>query len=82
MERSKALGFIFFLLMTLASCSSHKKETTVTSTAPNGEVTTSEHTTETTSDGCGGFLSCTVDVIGDVIAWPFRAVGSLFKGIF
>jgi hypothetical protein len=40
-------------------------------------------TTETTSSGgCGGVLSCTVDVTGEVIALPFRAVGGLVSAIF
>ena len=38
-------------------------------------------TTETLSES-GGVLSSTVDVVGEVIALPFRAVGALFRGIF
>lgn len=40
-------------------------------------TTTSESTTEDT-----GVLSSTVNVIGEVIALPFRAVGGLLRAIF
>ena len=29
-----------------------------------------------------GILSTTVDVIGDVISWPFRVIGKAFEAIF
>jgi hypothetical protein len=41
-----------------------------------------ETTTTETSDDSGGVLSSTVDVVGDVLSWPFRAVGGLLRGIF
>jgi hypothetical protein len=40
-----------------------------------------ETTTETRSES-GGVLSSTVDVVGEVISLPFRAVGGLIRGIF
>jgi hypothetical protein len=44
--------------------------------------TKSETTTTETSDDSGGVLSSTVDVVGEVLSWPFRAVGGLLRGIF
>jgi hypothetical protein len=41
-----------------------------------------ESTTTETTDEDSGVLSGTVNVIGDVIALPFRAVGGLFRAIF
>jgi len=59
---------------------------TVTSTDyPSGAVissTTTETTVETDNDGCSGILSCTVDFLGDVIAFPFRLMGGAVKAIF
>ena len=45
------------------------------------DVVTEERTT-TTDDACGGVLSCTADFVGDVIAFPFRLIGGVFKAIF
>jgi len=45
------------------------------------ERETTVKTTET-QDGSGGILSGTVNVIGEVIALPFRAVGGLIRVIF
>jgi hypothetical protein len=39
-------------------------------------------TTETSSEDNGGILSGTVNVIGEVIALPFRAVAGLVRAIF
>jgi hypothetical protein len=47
----------------------------------NTVVETRTETTETKNES-GGVLSSTVDVVGDVIALPFRAVGALLRGIF
>jgi hypothetical protein len=33
-------------------------------------------------DSCDGILSCTVDFAGDVIAFPFKLVGGIFKALF
>jgi len=47
-------------------------------------VTTTEETSESnsTSEGCGGVLSCGVDAIGAVIAFPFKALGAIVGAIF
>jgi len=47
----------------------------------NTVVETKTETTETRSES-GGVLSSTVDVVGEVISLPFRAVGALIRGIF
>ena len=39
-------------------------------------------TTESDSGSSGGILSGTVDVVGEVVALPFRAVGGLARAIF
>ena len=49
--------------------------------ASNAVVETKTETTETRNES-GGVLSSTVDVVGDVISLPFRAVGALVRGIF
>ncbi len=78
-------------LLPLIGCSEKRveTETTVTSsdgseTYPGHSSTTTERTTEVTDDDddCGGVLSCTVDVLGNIIALPFRAVGALVDAIF
>jgi hypothetical protein len=33
-------------------------------------------------DGCGGTISCSAEVVGDVIALPFRVVGDVVDFIF
>jgi hypothetical protein len=58
-------------------------ETTYGAGAP---VTTERETTVTTTEESpgqsGGVLSGTINVIGEVIALPFRAVGGLVSAIF
>ena len=89
------LGFIIGSLAVLplaTGCASHTRTVrTDVVTYPEGTVHHSEPsvvehqttTTETASTGgCGGVLSCTVDVTGEVIALPFRAVGGLLSAIF
>jgi hypothetical protein len=39
-------------------------------------------TTESDSSECSGVLSCGVDVIGTVLAYPFKVVGSLLGVLF
>lgn len=45
-------------------------------------VTKSVEEKETPAPGCSGILGCTVEVIGDIIALPFRAVAGLIRFIF
>ncbi|HEV8711672.1 MAG TPA: hypothetical protein VGX03_02450 [Candidatus Binatia bacterium] len=88
------LGFIVGSLAILpfaTGCGHTRTVRTDVVTYPEGSVYRAEpsvvehHTTTTeTADtgGCGGVLSCTVDVTGEVIALPFRAVGGLLGAIF
>lgn len=47
------------------------------------EESSSETTTESKdSSSCSGVLSCGVDAVGAVIAFPFKAVGALISAIF
>ena len=74
---------MIILAATLGGCATHSH--TVSSETREGPsntvVETKTETTETRSES-GGVLSSTVDVVGDVIALPFRAVGALFRAIF
>ena len=69
-----------------AACSTHRTETReVSYDQRTGEpVTVEKHTTTTTEDTTEdtGVLSGTVNVIGEVISLPFRAVGGLVRAIF
>jgi len=89
------LGFVVASLALpplVAGCASHTRTVrTDVVTYPDGTgyrtappvVERQTTTTETTSaGGCGGVLSCTVDVTGEVVALPFRAVGGLLSAIF
>jgi hypothetical protein len=74
--------FIVVALTTGFGCSTHSRTvTTETREYPPSAERRTETTTETRSES-GGVLSSTVDVVGEVIALPFRAVGGLIRGIF
>lgn len=78
-----ALNILAIVALTVGiGCSSHSRTvTTETREYPSAVETRTETTTETQSDS-GGVLSSTVDVVGDVLSLPFRAVGGLLRGIF
>ncbi len=73
------------ILISLLACSRTTSEKSVTVSGGGGDYSRTEvettKTTDTSSD-CGGVLSCTIDVLGEIIALPFRAVGALAKAIF
>lgn len=80
-----------FLSLILAAglvggCSTHRTSTQeVAYDQRTGEpVTVERHTTTTTTDETEdtGVVSGTVNVIGEVISLPFRAVGGLVRAIF
>lgn len=85
------VGTLFLCVVVSAGpigCSRSSKTVTTESASsdPYGERTI-EHTTTTTEvadddNSCGGVLSCTVNVLGEIIALPFRAVGALVSAIF
>jgi hypothetical protein len=89
---------ISFVLMIVsgygcAETSEHRTHVeTVTSESPetpNGDtpqyrterVTEESHKTED-NHGCSGILSCAFDTIGEVLAFPFKAIGYAFQAIF
>jgi hypothetical protein len=85
MLKSARLLLIILTLSLGAACSTQTKTvSTETREYPSNQVveTKSETTTTETSDDSGGVLSSTVDVVGEVLSWPFRAVGGLLRGIF
>ncbi len=86
MKLAKAITLTLCLLMGACSSSSKTVTTETASHDPYSDRTV-EHTTTTTEvekddGGCGGVLSCTVNVLGEIIALPFRAVGALVSAIF
>lgn len=68
------------------ACSTHRTSTQeVAYDHRTGEpVTVERHTTTTTTDATEdtGVVSSTVNVIGEAISLPFRAVGGLVRAIF
>ena len=81
--RKIAISILMIVVLTTGvGCSTHSRTvTTETRDYPAGVDRTTETTTETRSES-GGVLSSTVDVVGEAIALPFRAVGGLIRGIF
>ncbi len=82
MRKLCSLLSILLLVSFMASCST---QTTVTREydARTGEpVRVERETTTTDNTGDTGVLSGTVNVIGEVIALPFRAAGGLIRAIF
>jgi hypothetical protein len=83
--------FFGLLLLQIPACSSNHRSTTVverssSSSDPSMDAersTTYEKSTTTSSnDEDESVLGATFDVIGDIISWPFRVVGALFRAIF
>ncbi|HEV8714722.1 MAG TPA: hypothetical protein VGX03_18065 [Candidatus Binatia bacterium] len=78
---------LFLFAVVGAGCASNTRTVrTETSTYPTGRPTVVEKgttvTTTETREGSGGILSGTVNVIGEIIALPFRVVGALIGAIF
>jgi type IV pilus biogenesis protein CpaD/CtpE len=85
MRKSSNLILSLILVAGVAGCSTHRTTThEVAYDSRTGEPVRVEResTTTETTDEDSGVLSGTVNVIGDVIALPFRAVGGLFRAIF
>jgi hypothetical protein len=83
----KLLVAALFMANLAAGCTTHRTvETTHYQDRRTGEpVTVERHTTtttETSTTGDTGVVSGTVNVIGEVLALPFRAVGGLLRAIF
>ena len=75
-------------LPALMSCSEHSQRTVTseTVTSPIGSeqttITTQTRSENIRSDEHQGMLSDTFEVIGDIIAYPFKLIGSLLEAIF
>jgi len=85
MRRVALVTTFLFVLAMGAGCSTQTKTvTTETRERPTEAVVESktETTTTETRGESGGVLSTAVDVVGVVLALPFRAVGGLLRGIF
>ena len=69
-------------------CASGGRETTVVREERvdpvTGEVIATQTTTRETEakDYCDGVLSCTLDVTGTILAFPFRLIGGVFEVVF
>jgi type IV pilus biogenesis protein CpaD/CtpE len=86
MHKSANVLFSLVLVAGLAAGCSTQRTTTqeVAYDRRTGEPVTVEKQTTTTTDSTEdtGVLSGTVNVIGEVISLPFRAVGGLVRAIF
>ena len=85
MRKSSNLVLSLILVTGLAGCSTHRTTTQeVAYDRRTGEPVTVERQTTTTTESSGdtGVLSGTVNVVGEVISLPFRAVGGLLRAIF
>ena len=72
------------LVVGLAGCSTHRSTPhDVVYDSRTGEPVTVERETTTTTDSTDtGVVSGAVNVVGEVISLPFRAVGGLVRAIF
>jgi hypothetical protein len=85
MRKFYKLGVSLFFAAALTACSTQKTVTRdVTYDSRTGEPVRVERETTTTTDTTQdtGVLSGTVNVVGEVISLPFRAVGGLIRAIF
>lgn len=85
---ASAIGAILIAAAVLAGCAQTTRTTEAVqyesqSESRSGEPVVVERRTETTTTTeREGILSSTVDVVGEVLALPFRAVGALIRLIF
>lgn len=85
MRKVALVSTFLFVLGMGAGCSTQTKTvTTETREHPRDAVVENrtETTTTETRGESSGVLSSTVDVVGEVLALPFRAVGGLLRAIF
>jgi len=88
MRRTIPLSIVcYFLLMANTGCATSNTRTvrSETTTYPAGQNAVAKETTVTTTqspESSGGILSGTVNVVGEALALPFRAVGGLLSAIF
>jgi hypothetical protein len=84
MRKSSNLILSLILIAGVAGCATHQTTSEVAYDRRTGEPVTVERRTTTTTESSEdtGVLSGTVNVIGEVISLPFRAVGGLVRSIF
>lgn len=85
MRKLYKLGVTLFFAAALTACSTQTTVTRdVTYDSRTGEPVTVERETTTRTDTTQdtGVLSGTVNVVGEVLSLPFRAVGGLIRAIF
>ena len=78
---------LFLVLLFPLGCATHTKEvkTETTYYPPTGQPAMMERETTVTTEpeeGSGGVVSGAVNVVGEGLALPFRAVGGLIRAIF
>jgi hypothetical protein len=83
-KNTRFLMSLFFLANIAAGCATHTtvERESVQYSEPAGVERHTTTTTETSTNEDTGVLSGTVNVIGEVISLPFRAVGGLVRAIF
>jgi len=85
MRKSHLITVCLLLLSLSTGCSTQTKTVGSETRQHPADAVVESHTETTTTETrgeSGGVLSSTVDVVGEVLALPFRAVGGLLRGIF
>jgi len=85
MRKSHLIAGCFLVVSLGAGCSTQTRTVTTETRQYPSDVAVENRTETTTTETqgeSGGVLSSTVDVVGEVLSLPFRAVGGLLKGIF
>jgi hypothetical protein len=85
MRKNHLIIGCMLVLILGAGCSTQTRTVTTETRQYPAEVAVENRTETTTTETRGesaGVLSTTVDVVGEVLALPFRAVGGLLRGIF
>ena len=85
MNRYSRLIATSFLIASLSvGCATHQRTETVQydNRRTGDPVAVERTTTETSTSEDTGLVSGTVNVVGEVLALPFRAVGGLLRALF
>ena len=84
MNRVSRLIAVLFLIVNLAACVTHQRTETVQyeDRRTGDPVVVERTTTDRPTSEDSGLISGTGNVIGEVIALPFRAVGGLVRALF
>ena len=81
---SRWIATSFLIANLAAGCATHQRTETVqyNNRRTGDPLAVERTTTETSANEDSGVLSSTVNVVGEVIALPFRAVGGLLRALF